>query len=186
MVLWNSLIQSRLDYCSQLWSPYLAQEINMIEDVQRHFTKKIAGMEELNYRERLQKLRMYSQERRRDRYRIIFIWKIAMGLVDGYKLNFTGEGTRRGRECVAAEVVRHSPISVRKARENSLSVKGARMFNLLPAEIRNINSDNVQHFKKELDIFLKKIPDEPTIVEEGRAAESNSLLHQIPMARMNH
>ena len=86
LVLWNSLIQSRLDYCSQLWSPSLASEIAKIEDVQRHFTKKIDGMEDFSYHERLKKLNMYSQERRRDRYMIIFIWKIAMGLVDGYKL----------------------------------------------------------------------------------------------------
>ena len=93
---------------------------------------------------------MYSQERRRDRYRIIFIWKIAMGLVDGYKLEFKNEETRRGRECVVASINRNSHIAVRKARENSLSVKGAQMFNLLPAEIRNISSDKVQHFKSKL------------------------------------
>ena len=110
-------------------------------------------MWELNYRERLAKLRMYSQERRRDRYMIIFIWKISMGLVDGYALEFMGEGARRGKECLVAEVVRNSPACVRRARENSLSVKGARMFNLLPAELRNLHSDKVQHFKSH---FLKK------------------------------
>ena len=48
LVIWKSLIQSRLDYCSQLWSPSSAAEIGKIEDVQRQFTKKIEGMEELN------------------------------------------------------------------------------------------------------------------------------------------
>ena len=185
MTVWNALIQSRLDYCSQLWSPSLASEITKIEDVQRQFTKKIDGMSELNYRERLAKLRMYSQQRRRDRYMIIFIWKIAMGLVDGYTLEFTGEGSRRGRECHVAEVVRNSPACVRRARENSLSVKGARMFNMLPSDIRNINADKVSSFKSELDKFLKEIPDQPTIAEEGRAAETNSLIFQIPLARAN-
>ena len=150
-----------------------------IEDVQIH------GMEELSYRERLKKLRMYSQERRRDRYMVIFIWKIAMGLVDGYKLDFTNEGTRRGRECVVADIIRSSPVVVRRARENSLSVKGARMFNLLPAHLRNITSDKVHHFKSKLDVFLKEIADEPTSPQEGRAAETNCLLHQIPLANLN-
>lgn len=99
MVVWNSLIQSRLDYCSQLWSPSSASEIAKF-----HFTRKMSGMEDLNYRERLSKLRMYSQERQRDRYMIIFIWKMAMGLVDGYGRVFSGEGTRRGRECKVAEI----------------------------------------------------------------------------------
>ena len=177
LTLWNSLIQSRMDYCSQLWSPSRASEIAKIEDVQRYFSKKIEGMEELSYRERLSKLRMYSQERRRDRY--------MMGMVDGYKLEFQNEGSRRGRECVVADIIRSAPLSVRRARENSLSVRGARMFNLLPAHIRNISSDKVQHFKSKLDAFLKGVPDEPTTAGEGRVAESNSLLHQLPLANQN-
>ena len=186
MIIWKSMIQSRLDYCSQLWSPGLASQIVKLENVQRNFTKKIYGMEDLNYRERLEKLYLYSQERRRDRYMIIFIWKIAMGLVDGYEMKFGGEQSRRGRECSVAEIVRNSPSSVKRARQDSLSVKGAKMFNLLPSDLRNINSDKVQHFKGKLDTFLKLIPDQPTIAEEGRAAESNCLLHQLPLARLNN
>ena len=30
LVMWNSMIQSRLDYCSQLWSPSLASEISKL------------------------------------------------------------------------------------------------------------------------------------------------------------
>ena len=173
-VLWNSMIQSRLDYCSQLWSPSLQSEINRIEDVQRQFTKRIYGLEDLSYRDRLKKLKMYSQERRRDRYMVIFVWKIAMGLVSGFDLEFKNEGTRRGRECAVAEIVRNSPAAVRRARENSLSVKGALMFNLLPPELRNLSSDKVNTFKSKLDSFLKDIPDEPTIAGMGRVAETNS------------
>ena len=97
MTIWKSLLQSRLDYCSQLWSPSSAEEIGKIEDIQRQFTKKIEGMEDLNYRERLDSLHLYSQERRRDRYMVILIWKAAMGLIDGYNLKFKGEQSRRGR-----------------------------------------------------------------------------------------
>ena len=169
LVIWKSLIQSRLDYCSQLWSPSSAAEkkpeIGKIEDVQRQFTKKIEGMEELNYRERLSFLRLYSQERRRDRYMIILIWKVAMGLTDGYSMSFKGEHSRRGKECAVTEVVLGSPACVRKARSNSLTVKGAQMFNLLPSNLRNFTSDKVIHFKVKLDDFLKSIPDQPTIAE---------------------
>ena len=181
-VLWNSMIQSRLDYCSQLWSPSLQSEIEKIEDVQRQFTKRIEGMENLPYQERLTKLKMYSQERRRDRYMCIFVWKISMGLISGYKLEFKGEGTRRGRECEVATVIRSAPAAVRRARESSLSVKGARMFNLLPADVRNVTSDKVQHFKSKLDEFLRDVPDQPML---PRTTESNCLLHQIPMYRLN-
>ena len=184
-VLWNAMIQSRLDYCSQLWSPSLQSEINKIEDLQRKFTKKIEGMDDMSYQERLKKLKMYSQERRRDRYQIIYIWKISQGLIGGHKLEFKGEGTRMGRRCEVAEIVRSAPAAVKRARENSLSVKGAKMFNLLPADIRNINSDKVQNFKNKLDEFLRNVPDEPTIAGEQRVSESNCLLHQIPQSRRN-
>ena len=106
-----------------------------------------------------------------------------MGLVDGYPLEFTPVTDRRGRECKVKNLVKNAPVSVRKARENSLAIKGAKMFNLLPSEIRNLTSEKVDIFKSRLDVFLKNIPDQPTISEEGRAAETNCLLNQIPLYR---
>ena len=105
-----------------------------------------------------------------------------MGTASNY-LEFSPTNTRRGRECRVRAVVRDSPLSVRKARENSLAVKGAKMFNLLPAEVRNHTSDKTDSFKKKLDRFLSDVPDQPTDSEDGRAAETNSLLHQIPLQR---
>ena len=49
------------------------------------------------------------------------------------------------------------------------------MFNMLPASIQNIDSDNVNIFKK------SSVPDQPTIAGYGRAAEKNSQLHQLPL-----
>ena len=47
MTLFNALILSRLDYCSQLWSPHLIKHIIQIEKVQRSFTKFITGMRDV-------------------------------------------------------------------------------------------------------------------------------------------
>ena len=84
MTCWTSFLQSRLDYCSQLWSPSDQASITKLESVARNYTSHIEGMEGLDYRERLKSLRMYSQERRRERYAVIFVWKLAMGFVEGY------------------------------------------------------------------------------------------------------
>ena len=81
-------------------------------------------------------------------------------------------------------LVRGTTSKVRKARDCTLAVKGGQIFNLLPAYIRNINSDDVALFKRELDIYLNEIPDEPTVRGSSRGAETNSLLHQIPLSRM--
>ncbi len=134
--------------------------------------------------ERLRQLRLYSQERRRERYAVIFLWKIANGLVSGYnRCEFSNTG-RCGRICNVKDIPRTASAHVRRAKEASLAVKGANIFNMLPVEIRNITSDKVSSFKGALDKYLAKIPDEPTIEDQGRAAESNSLLHQIPVSRM--
>ena len=183
MTVWRSLIQPRLDYCSQLWSPADATTINNLEDIQRHFTSRVAGMKNWEYWERLNKLKLYSQERRRERYAIIFIWKCAVGLVDGYKLDFINNA-RRGRLCVVRPVNKNAPTQVRRASESSLAVKGARAFNLLPKEVRDITlpvSKSVVPFKTKLDNFLSLIPDQPTVQGRRRPASSNSLLDQIPM-----
>ena len=78
-------------------------------------------------------------------------------------------------------VQNNSPAIVRKARENTLGVRGSRIFNLLPDSIRTLNTQHIDRFKNNLDIFLENIPDQPTVTGLGRAAESNSLLHQLPL-----
>ena len=41
LTIWKSLIQSKLDYTSQLWSPTDQRSISDIEGTQRHFTAQI-------------------------------------------------------------------------------------------------------------------------------------------------
>ena len=112
---------------------------------------------------------------------MIFIWKISQGMVSGYDVDFTSGGIRRGRMVTPKQVDRKSPASVRKARESSLGVRGDILFNLLPDSVRTMNTEHVDTFKNHLDIFLISIPDQPTVAGLGRAAESNSLLHQLPL-----
>ena len=85
LTLFKALVMSRLDYVCQLWSPYLIKHINMVEKVQRSFTRFISGMAGLSYTERLTVLKMYSLKRRRERYIIIYVWKI----LEGWSLIFS-------------------------------------------------------------------------------------------------
>ena len=43
ITVWKSLIQSKLDYCSQLWSPSDQVNISSLEGVARNFTSRVAG-----------------------------------------------------------------------------------------------------------------------------------------------
>ena len=78
-------------------------------------------------------------------------------------------------------VVVSAPAVVQHARERTLGVHGARTFNLLPENLRNMNTDHVDTFKNHLDVFLSSVPDQPTVTGLGRAATTNSLLDQLPL-----
>ena len=110
---------------------------------------------------------------------IIFVWKITQGLVEGYDLDFSDKGSRTGRKAIPAQTVNSAPAAVKKARAASLAVKGAMLFNTMPLSLRNSDHMDVPMFKNHLDIYLSNIPDQPTTPGLGRAASSNSLLHQV-------
>ena len=78
--LFNSYIKSKLEYCCVIWSPSAwdrgQDRINMIEKIQQTFTKKIEGLENLDYHQRLKECGLYSMERRRERYMIIYAWQM--------------------------------------------------------------------------------------------------------------
>ena len=52
-----------------------------MEAIQRTFTYKISEVQHINYWERLHELKLYSLHRRRERYIIIYIWKISQHMV---------------------------------------------------------------------------------------------------------
>ena len=178
----RTLIQPRLDYCSQLWSPRDQYSINLLESIQRCFISQVKGpaLKEMTYWERLSELRVYSQERRRERYQICFLWKLSQGLIQGFEIKWQWSD-RRGRLTVPASIPNNAPSNVKRARERFLNVHGARLFNLLPKSLRNENSADFPLFKNHLDIFLARIPDQPTMAGLTRAAVTNSLLDQVPL-----
>ena len=60
----QSLIRSKLEYCSPLWN----RDIETIEDVQRLFTNRISGMSDLSYWDRLTGLNIQSLQRIKEWY----------------------------------------------------------------------------------------------------------------------
>ena len=74
--LWKSIVIPRLDYCSQLWNPHNVQAIQQLEDLQKSYVRQIAGFRHMDYWDALKKLGLYSLQRRRERYQIIYLWSI--------------------------------------------------------------------------------------------------------------
>ena len=132
-LLWKQLIQPHIDYCSQLF-PLSTSNMIQIENLQRNYLRKIIGTRNSNYWERLKMAQMQSQERRLERYRIIYVWKIIEGLVPNCGIETT-INERLGRFC-KLPVLKKCPAKVSRLRENSFQVKGPQLFNSLPKEIR--------------------------------------------------
>ena len=134
VTLWKTLIIPRLDYCSQLWCQSEVSEIQLLEGIQRSFTSWINGTSRLNYWERLNFLGLYSLEKRRESYLILYTWKIIEGLVPN-KRNLVSLHTRRhGRKCKL--IALNSNLTSKKVRnllDNSFSREGPNLFNSLPA-----------------------------------------------------
>ena len=151
LTLFKALLQCKLDYCSQLWSPTSKGEINNIEMVQRNFLRKITNVDHLPYWDQLKKMKLFSQERRRERYMIIYVWRILEGQVPiisdsergsirtklSQRLN---ENTRDrlGRKCEIPCIKTNSTKHTQNLREASLCVRCQKLFDILPKHLRDI------------------------------------------------
>ena len=190
LTLWKSLVLPRIEYNCPLWNPVKICDIKSLEAVQRTFTSRIAGMNELNYWERLADLGLYSLQRRRERYDALYVWKVIENKVPNIsncstrKLNITSSiDSRKGRMCVVHSPLKTAACRVKSMVCNSFPVRAVKTFNVLPREIRNLTGCDIETFKSALDKFLTCIPDEPATSGYYTVAETNRLFHQVPLVK---
>ena len=177
ITLWKTLVLPKIEYCSQLWNPTKKGDIQRIELVQKSLLRKIDGSYGLNYWECLSKFNLYSLQRRRERYQVIYVWKILENIVPnignhGIAYHFS---PRIGRTCDIKQVNNNAPRKIQNLREASIVVHGARLFNCLPRDIRNLSQCSTDTFKLHLDNFLRKVPDEPCIPGYTAMRQSDSI-----------
>ena len=184
LTIWKSILLPHLDYCSQLWSPSKAGDINRLELVQRCFIKKMNSFENLSYWETLEEIGLYSLQRRHERYRIIYLWSVLEDLVPNPKPGqiYGKFHVRHGRSC-AVPIVKNNVC--KSIISSSFSVRSGQLFNCLPKELRDMSNCSKETFKHCLDDFLRTVPDEPLIsgYTQYRRAESNSLIDMVKFAR---
>ena len=125
------------------------------------------------YPERLQKLKIYSLERRRERYQIIYIYKIIINIVPNP--GFHIEYNPRTKYYVQPKSNLKAPTWARSIRANCFFNTGPSLYNKLPFQLREIeainkpNKNHVEAFKRKLDEVLQTVPDIP-------GTQENSLL----------
>ena len=113
-------------------------------------------------------LKMYSQERRMDRYWIIYIWKILEGIAPNVGID-SYTSTMQGHLCQVPQ------IKIRAISEGSLQIRGPLLFNSLPVNIHGLIGCSVISFKHRLDKHLRSIPDKPKIPGYTIETDLNSI-----------
>ena len=72
-------IRPLLEYCPCVWHTGFVQDLKLLENVQRRWTKRIDGMGSLSYSDRLKALNLYSIQGRLLRADLIMCWKVFHG-----------------------------------------------------------------------------------------------------------
>ena len=173
VTLYKSLVRSLLEYCCPVWNPKKISDIQELEGVQRTFTSRIAGCQDLDYWERLLKLSLMSLQRRRERYIILHMWKILHGDVSN---DLHIEFVSRPRTGIKAKVPclrSGSAIGHQSLFDNSFAVMGPRLWNCVPVQINKIGTFDL--FKQKLTSLLMRIPDKPP-TKGYSTPNSNSIL----------
>ena len=104
LIVYKTYVRPHLDYCSQIYSPYLKKDINLIESVQRRATKMVRCLRNLSYEERLCVLKLTPLEDRRTRGDLIECYKI-INKFDNVDVSqfFTFRENRRLRDVIHAK-----------------------------------------------------------------------------------
>ena len=187
-VLWKQLVQPHIDYCSQLFMPVSGSKLSNLENLQRSFTSRIPAAQHLNYWERLKFFKLSSQQRRLERYRIIYLWKILEGRTPNCGICKVESSERIGRKCTIPAINKQASGRIQTLRENSFQVHARKLFNSLPKTLRNKSKCSIDEFKADLDKFLESVPDEPKVnggsytpgaCDAFSAQASNSIIDQI-------
>ena len=125
---------------------------------------------------------MYSLERRRERYRIIYVWKVLENMVPNINNQITArDNDRRGRHCITPTLKRSSE-KICNLHQSSLPVHGIKLFNAMPKHIRDMTNVSIAKFKRALDAHLALIPDHPLIVgyTARKQTVNNSIVNNMP------
>ena len=84
MKMFNVFIRPKLEYASVVFSPHFKKDSQLIESIQRQFTRRIPCVKRknLSYQDRLNYLAQESLELRRRKADLIMVYKIIHGLID--------------------------------------------------------------------------------------------------------
>ena len=148
----RSYVTPVINYASSCWNPRFRKDINAIERVQRGFTKRLAGMRNLSYQERLNSLSVPSLSSQRTITDLVFTYRCMHGGVDinpaTIGLQFE-EGNTRGAGLHLKHLFGHNCRAT-----SYYSFRIPPVWNSIPADI--LQTKSLANFKKRITDYIIK------------------------------
>ena len=139
--LYKAIVRPHLEYCIQIWSPYLKKDIHRLDKIQRRATKLIPGLGDFRYEERLQGMWTDNTRNAKIKGDQIKVFKILNGIenIDS-NIFFEMKESKitRGRNFTL--VKKQSRLDVRKF---SFSQRTINVWNKLSTECVYVSSVNI-------------------------------------------
>ena len=149
--LFKSLVRPIIEFGNVVWCPKKRKHIDIIESVQRHFTKCIIGMRNVEYKDRLKALKLPSLEFRRLRGDLIEIYKMTHNFYDTVTTNslisFNQTSTRSHKYKLLKPRVNTSTFL------HFFTNRIINVWNNLPGNI--VEAKSLNCFKNYIDIYFK-------------------------------
>jgi hypothetical protein len=146
IIAFKAYILPLIEFCSPVWSPHSVHDILLLESVQRRYTKRIPGLENLSYNARLKFLNLSTLELRRLHFDLIFCYKLLnghiAGLPENYGLILSNRKSRGNSLKLAINVSRID------ARKHFFASRIFEPWNSLPDDV--VLVDSVKSFKRQL------------------------------------
>ncbi|KAI8505108.1 hypothetical protein Bbelb_172170 [Branchiostoma belcheri] len=153
LLLYKSLIRPHLEYGAPVWSPHQWKQADQIENVQRRASKRVPGLNNLPYEERLKVLRLPTLVYRRIRGDMIMTYKYIHGKLDteGCLPKMQEKTRTRGNS------LRLNKRSVKNNKRLFFySNRVVTWWNSLPEEV--VSAPSVNSFKNRLDKHMRSHP----------------------------
>jgi len=151
-VIYKEYIRPHLEFCIQAWSPFLAKDKLVLENVQRRATKLVCGLKNKSYEERLRVLGLTTLETRRLRGDLIETYKILHGKedIDHHQLFelVSNDHALRGHDLKLYK--QYNRLNIRK---HFFSQRVIDALNQLPSSV--VDAASINSFKRNLDDFWK-------------------------------
>ena len=146
-------VRSILEYGRSTWNPYLLKHINLVEGVQRFFTKRIlcrSRIQFTSYQDRLYKLNIHSIEFRRMETDMVLTYKIIHNIIDlpmnkFFQFQANPYSTRSHQYCLAVKTANT------EFQKNFFGCRVVPAWNRLPNSI--VQSPTATIFRSKLKAF---------------------------------